>query len=56
MRNNVPGWEGLSVASGHGGTGVMLAPGTADLIADYISTGDADPLRPFSMSRFDLGA
>ena len=50
----VPGWEGLSVASGHGGTGVMLAPGTAELIADYIGTGNPDPLQPFSVSRFDL--
>ena len=51
----IPGWEGLSVASGHDGTGVMLAPGTAELVADYIDTGNADSLRPFSMSRFDLG-
>ncbi len=50
----IPDWEGLSVASGHGGTGVMLAPGTAELIADYISTGNADSLEPFSVSRFDL--
>ncbi len=49
----IPDWEGLSVASGHGGTGVMLAPGTAELIADYISTGNVDSLEPFSVSRFD---
>ena len=50
----VPGWEGISLASGHDGTGIMLSPGTAKLMADYISTGDSNPLKPFSLSRFGL--
>ncbi len=49
----VPRWEGLSVASGHDSVGVMLAPGTAQLIADYIDGGDARALKPFSPSRFE---
>ena len=50
----VPGWEGLSIASGHDHAGVMLAPATGEVMADYISTGDASPLEPFSLSRFAL--
>ena len=49
----VPRWEGLSVASGHDSVGVMLAPGTAQLMADYIDGGDARALEPFSPSRFE---
>jgi glycine oxidase len=48
----VPGWDGLSVASGHYTVGIILSPGTGELMADYISTGDATPLEPFSLSRF----
>ena len=48
----VPGWEGLSVASGHDGVGVMLSPETGRVMADYIATGDATPLKPFSLARF----
>ena len=49
----VPGWDGMSIASGHDAVGVMLSPGTGALMADYISTGDATPLEPFSLSRFE---
>ncbi|MFQ5934617.1 MAG: NAD(P)/FAD-dependent oxidoreductase, partial [Dehalococcoidia bacterium] len=52
----VPGWEGLSMASGHDAVGVMLSAGTGRLMADYISTGDAGPLEPFSLARFGLEA
>ena len=48
----VPGWEGLSVASGHNSVGVILSPGTGQLIADYIDSGDAGPLEPFGLARF----
>lgn len=51
----VPGWEGLSIASGHDAFGVMLSPGTGLLMAEYISTGDALPLGPFSITRFSGG-
>ena len=52
MLGPVPGWEGLSVASGHDHVGVMLSPGSGELMANYISTGDAGPLEPFSIARF----
>ncbi len=52
----LPEWDGLSVASGHDAVGIMLSPGTAELIADYIRTGDEGPLQPFSPSRFDTNA
>lgn len=48
----VPGWDGLSIASGHDALGVMLSPGTSRLMADYVGTGDAGPLEPFSLARF----
>ena len=48
----VPGREGLTIASGHDSAGVMLAPGTAELVADYLVSGDAAPLEPFGLSRF----
>ena len=49
----VPGWDGLSVASGHDAAGVMLSPETGRLMADYIATGDAEALEPFSLARFE---
>ena len=52
----VPGWDGLSVASGHDHVGVMLAPRSGELMADYVATGDASPLEPFSLARFSTEA
>ena len=49
MIGPVPGWEGLSVASRHGHVGIMLSPGTGELMADYISSGDPTPLEPFGV-------
>jgi glycine oxidase len=48
----IPGWEGLSVASGHDHAGIMLSPATGELMADFIATSDATDLEPFSVSRF----
>ena len=48
----VPGWEGLSVASGHDHAGIMLSPASGELMADFIATDDATDLAPFSLSRF----
>ena len=48
----VPEWKGLSIASGHDHVGIMLSPRSGQLMANYISTGDADPLAPFSLARF----
>lgn len=47
----VPGWEGVSIASGHDQVGIMLSPGTGELMANYIAGGGAKPLEPFSVSR-----
>ena len=48
----VPGWEGLSIASGHDRVGVTLSAGSGELMANYIGTGDSLPLQPFSLARF----
>ncbi len=48
----LPEWQGLSVASGHDHAGIMLSPETGRLMADYIESGEAGPLEPFSPSRF----
>ena len=48
----VRGKEGLSIATGHDHVGIMLSPATGVMMADYISTGDAAPLAPFSPDRF----
>ena len=49
----VPGWDGLSVASGHDSVGVMSSPETGLLMANYIATGDATALEPFGLARFE---
>ncbi len=48
----VPGLEGLSIAAGHDAVGIMLSPGTAELMAQYILDGNAAPLEPFRLERF----
>jgi glycine oxidase len=52
----VPGWDGVSVACGHDHAGVMLSPGSAELVARYILDGDPRPLEAFSISRFGASA
>ena len=51
----VPGWEGLSVITGHDHVGIILSPGSGELMANYIDTGNARPLEPFSIARFPAG-
>ncbi len=51
----VPGWEGLSVASGHDHVGIILSPATGVDMADYIESGDASGLDFFSIERFTDG-
>jgi len=49
----VPGWDGLSVASGHFRNGVLLAPITGRLLAQALTGQPTDlPLDPFSPARF----
>ena len=51
----VPGWDGLSVASGHDHVGIILSPATGVDVADYIDSGDASGLDFFSIERFTDG-
>ena len=44
--------EGLVLATGHFRNGILLAPITGKLIADYIVNDEVAPLRPFSLDRF----
>ena len=49
----VPGWEGVYLATGAGRKGILLAPAMAQAIADLVTTGDTDlPIAPFSPGRF----
>ncbi|MEA1675333.1 glycine oxidase ThiO [Nitrospirillum sp. BR 11163] len=49
----VPNVAGLVMATGHHRNGILLTPGTADLVADHILTGRVDPLlAPFGIGRF----
>lgn len=49
----LPGWEGITVASGHFRNGILLAPITGQLIAQILTKGQAErDLSPFSPGRF----
>jgi glycine oxidase len=50
------GIDGLILATGHYRNGILLAPETADLIASFVESGDAAPLRAFSPLRMAEGA
>jgi glycine oxidase len=51
----VPGWENVTLAVGHGSTGIMLSPITGQTIAELILTGQTPQiLLPFSLTRFRL--
>ena len=48
--------DGLVLATGHHRNGILLTPATAELIADYIVTGRADPrMTAFGLDRFESG-
>ena len=47
-----PGLDGLTIATGHDALGIMLSPGTAELIAQYLLDGNGAPLAAFSAGRF----
>jgi glycine oxidase len=52
----VPGWEGLSVASGHFRKGILLAPITGQLMTQWLTQGKSEvSLEPFSPARFAAG-
>ncbi len=44
--------EGLLLATGHYRNGILLAPVTARLIAEYVAHGDAAALAPWALARF----
>jgi glycine oxidase len=49
----VPGWKGITLATGHFRNGILLAPITGQLIADLVLEQRLDPLMaPFSIARF----
>lgn len=45
----VPGWQGITLATGHFRNGILLAPITAELVADLLLEGTTR----FPISRFD---
>ncbi len=48
---------GLVLATGHFRSGVLLAPVTADTVADFLATGTPDPLwKAFAPDRFPVRA
>lgn len=48
----VPGWDELSIVSGHDAVGIMMAPATGAALAECIVSGDSDLLEPFGLDRF----
>jgi glycine oxidase len=57
MLGPVPGWERLSVVSGHFRKGILLAPITGRLMAQWLTKGRTEmPLEPFSPARFAASA
>ena len=52
-----PGWENVTLATGHFRNGIMLAPITGDLVAKLIVENELDPLlKPLNPSRFGSSA
>lgn len=50
---SLPGWEGFYLASGHSYHGILLAPATAQAVADLIEHGTTRlPIQPFQPERF----
>jgi glycine oxidase len=52
MMGPLPGWENVTVASGHFRNGILLAPITGELIAEAITSGASAALAPFDPARF----
>lgn len=48
-----PGWENVTLATGHNSVGIILSPLTGQTIADLVATGHTpEVIRPFSVKRF----
>ena len=52
----IPEWNGVSIASGHDHVGMICSPATAELVSQYVETGDTSELKPFGISRFETSA
>ena len=53
MLGAAPGWENVTLATGHFRNGILLTPITAELVGDLVTGQDpAVPLEPFSPARF----
>ncbi len=49
-----PNWDNVTLAVGHGSTGIMLSPITGKCIAELVATGKEDELiQPFGVGRFE---
>jgi glycine oxidase len=48
----LPGWENVTLATGHFRNGILLAPITGELIAEAIVAGPSEALAPFDPARF----
>ena len=49
----LPGWENVTLATGHFRNGILLAPITGELIAEeLLASGSNERLAPFSPDRF----
>ena len=48
----VSGVDGLTVATGHDAVGIMLSPGTAELVVNWLLDGAREPLESFLPDRF----
>jgi glycine oxidase len=54
---SITGFEGLYLASGHAYHGILLAPATAQAVADLVLNGSTRlPITPFDPARFALSA
>ncbi|MEE8318116.1 MAG: FAD-dependent oxidoreductase [Dehalococcoidales bacterium] len=52
----VPGWNGVYIASGHWKKGILLSPITGSVIAELITKGNTSTqIDPFGLSRFTVG-
>lgn len=52
-----PGWENVTLATGHNSVGIILSPLTGKTIAELIATGHTpEVIRPFSPDRFQIQA
>lgn len=55
--DQVPGWDGVYLATGAGRKGILLGPGMAKATADMVTNGHTDlPVEPFSLGRFARAA